>query len=184
MSFPLRLMLATALLMLVACRGDPIHFHTLTPTLPANTEQAGNVDVQIEVISVPPQVDRQQLVIRQSDSSLTVLDGHWWGASLVDELRSALVQQLPTNNGGRRVSVRLDVQRLDSIPGQYALLDVKWRLRDRSVADAAFAHCHSRLKTAASAEVDALVIAHQNNLQHLAKEIIQAAGGGGCPTRS
>lgn len=184
MALSRKIMLVT-LLMLVACRSDPIQFHTLTPTQPAGAEPPGNVDVQIEAISVPPQVDRQQLVIRQSNSSLAVLEGHWWGASLVDEVRSALAQQLPTNGGAaRRVSVRLDVQRLDSIPGQYALLDVKWRLRDLSDEAAALMHCRSTLQTAAGVQVDELVNAHQNNLHRLAMEISRAAGNaaGGCPS--
>src|SRR5690606_22417208 len=115
---------------------------------------------------------------------MSVLEGHWWGARLVDELRSALEQQLPTNGGGRRVSVRLDVQRLDSIPGQYALLDVRWRLRDLSAEGAALVHCHSRLQTAARATIDDIVIAHQNNLQRLAVQIVQTAGSaaGECPS--
>ena len=79
---------------------------------------------------MPPQVDRPQIVIRQGNSGLAILETEWWGASLVDELRSALVDQLVNNNPQRKVSVRLDVQRFDSIPGQYALIDVKWRLRN------------------------------------------------------
>ena len=32
MAFPLKISLVTALLLLTACRSDPIQFHTLTPT--------------------------------------------------------------------------------------------------------------------------------------------------------
>lgn len=177
------IMLVTALLMLAACRGDPIQFYTLTPTEPVGTVQASGVEVQIEAISLPPQVDRQQIVIRQNDSSLAIQEGHWWGSSLTDELRSALVQQLPNNTAGRRLSVRLDVQRLDSIPGQYALIDVKWRLRDLEAGDKPMVHCRSALKTAAGLNINDIVIAHQKNLQRLAAEISQAASTtvGRCP---
>ncbi len=174
MVFPRTTSLAAALLALVACRSDPIQFHTLTPIQPVAAVRL-DAEVGIEAISVPPQVDRQQIVIRQSDSSLAILETHWWGASLAEELRSAIAQQLPNNAAGRRVSVRLDVLRLDSIPGQYALIDVKWRLRDLGEGGNAMVHCRSTLQTAAGVDIDDIVIAHQNNLQRLVEQISDAA---------
>ncbi|AHL75352.1 hypothetical protein CH92_09595 [Stutzerimonas stutzeri] len=183
MAFPRTILLAAALLALVACRSDPIQFHTLTPIQPIGAVQVDETEVTIEVVNVPPQVDRQQIVIRQSDSSLAILENHWWGASLTEELRSALSQQLPNNSAGRRVSVRLDVLRLDSIPGQYALIDVRWRLRDFGDEANTMMHCRSTLQTAAGANIDDVVIAHQNNLQRLAEQISDAANNvaGKCP---
>lgn len=183
MVFLRTILLAAAVPVLVACRSDPIQFHTLSPIQPVATVHGEKAEVGIEAITVPPQVDRQQIVIRQSDSSLAILEAHWWSASLSEELRSALLQQLPNNSAGRRVSVRLDVLRLDSIPGQYALIDVKWRLRNLGNGDNAMVHCRSTLQTAAGANVDNIVIAHQNNLHRLAAQISQAASSaaGQCP---
>lgn len=183
MVFSRTVLLAAALLALGACRSDPIQFHTLTPTQPVVAIRVDEVEVGIEVINVPPQVDRQQIVIRQSDSSLAILETHWWGASLAEELRSALAQQLPNNSAGRRVSVRLDVLRLDSIPGKYALIDVKWRLRELEDGSNAKVHCRSTLQTAAGVNIDDVVIAHQMNLQRLALQISDAADNleGKCP---
>lgn len=182
MAFPQMFILATTLLALVACRSDPIQFHTLAPAQPVGTMQAGGVDVEIEAITVPPQMDRQQIVIRQSNSSLAILDTRWWGASLAEELRSALAQQLSSNSGGRKVTVRLDVQRFDTVPGQYVLIDVKWRLRNLSAGNEALVHCRSILQTPAGVSIDDAVMAHQDNLKRLAEEINQTAGNaaGGC----
>jgi uncharacterized lipoprotein YmbA len=182
MAFPLKISLVTALLLLTACRSDPIQFHTLTPTQLSGA--SGGAEIQIEGITVPPQVDRPQIVIRQGNSGLAILETEWWAASLVDELRSALVDQLVTSNLQRRVSLRLDVQRFDSIPGQYALIDVKWRLRSLSPGDAALITCRSTLQTPAGPSIDELVIAHQNNVKRLAAAISQAAIGSsrGCPS--
>lgn len=169
------LVLAAASLMLVACRSDPVQFYTLTPTEPVNALQANGTEVQVEAVSVPPQVDRQQIVIRRSDSTLSIQENDWWASSLRDELQSALAQELPKNESGRRVSVLLDVQRLDSIPGQYTFIDVKWRLRDLDAKDRAVIRCRSALKTAAGVTINDIVIAHQQNLRRLAAEISQAA---------
>ena len=129
MVFPLKFTVFTALLLLAACRSDPIQFHTLTPTQVGNHSTTTVGVIQIETISLPPQVDRAQIVIREGNSTLAILESHWWGATLVEELRSALADQLSNSPVKGKYSVRVDVQRFDSVPGQYALMDVIWRLR-------------------------------------------------------
>ena len=133
---------------------------------------------------MPPQVDRPQIVIRQGTNGLAILETQWWGASLADELRSALEDQL-SNTGGSKVSVRIDVQRFDSIPGQYGLIDVKWRLRTVGASDATPLTCRSTLQTPSGPSIDELVAAQQNNVKRLAALISQAAGSPrGCPSAS
>ncbi|PQP00491.1 hypothetical protein C5612_23735 [Pseudomonas frederiksbergensis] len=166
----LKITLVAALLLLTACRSDPIQFHTLTPAQPGG---GGGSDIQIESITVPPQVDRPQIVIRQGNAGLAILETQWWGASLSDELRSALIDQLVNRNPRRKVSLRLVVQRFDSIPGQYALIDVKWRLRNLGNGDAELVTCRSTLQTPSGASIDELVVAHQNNVKRLAAAISQ-----------
>ncbi|EJM59025.1 hypothetical protein PMI30_05949 [Pseudomonas sp. GM50] len=182
MTFSLKITLVTALLLLTACRSDPIQFHTLTPAQPSGA--SSSAEIQIESITVPPQVDRPQIVIRQGNSGVAILETEWWAATLVDELRSALVDQLVNSNLQRRVSLRLDVQRFDSIPGQYALIDAKWRLRSLGAGVSALITCRSTLQTPSGASIDDLVVAHQNNVKRLAAAISQAAIGAsqGCPS--
>ena len=184
MAFSLKIGLVTACVLLVACRSDPIQFHTLTPTQLSGTARGNGADIQIEGLSVPPQVDRPQIVIRQGNSGMAILETEWWGASLVDELRSALVDQMINANPRRNVSVRVDVQRFDSVPGQYALIDVKWRLRNLGEGDAGLLTCRNTLQTPSGASIDELVAAQQNNVKRLAALISQAAGGiqKGCPS--
>ena len=183
MAFPLKITLVAALLLLTACRSDPIQFHTLVPTQPGSHAKSAVADIQIEAISVPPQVDRPQIVIRQGNSGLAILETQWWAASLVDELSSALKDQLVNNSSQRKMSVRLDVQRFDSIPGQYGLIDVKWRLRNLGESDNTTVTCRSTLQTPSGPSIDDLVAAHQNNVKRLAALIAQAASGTqrGCP---
>ncbi|WP_160106931.1 PqiC family protein [Pseudomonas izuensis] len=182
MAFPLKVTLFAALALLAACRSDPIQFHTLTPAQLSNHSRTA-ADIQVESLVVPPQVDRPQIVVRQGNSGMSILETHWWGASLVDELRSALTDQMVNNNPGRKVSVRLEVQRFDSIPGQYGLIDVKWRLRGANGDDNALLSCRSTLQTPSGTSIDELVAAQQNNVKRLAALISQAASRtqSGCP---
>lgn len=180
MALPLKITALAACLLLGACRSDPISFHTLTPAQPM-AGRAGS-EIAIEGISVPPQVDRPQIVIRQGNSGLAILETEWWGASLADELRSALVDQLSNSNIQRKVTVRIDVQRFDSVPGQYGLIDVKWRLRAAGAADNGLTTCRSTLRTPSGPSIDELVAAQQNNVKRLAALISQAAvNGRDCP---
>ena len=183
MALPLKITVLAAFMLLGACRSEPINFHTLTPVqLPASGSGA---QIPIEGISVPPQVDRPQIVIRQGNNGLAILETQWWGASLADELRSALNDQLSNTGSGGNVSVRIDVQRFDSIPGQYGLIDVKWRLRPSGAADNALLTCHSTLQTPSGPSIDELVAAQQNNVKRLAALINQAAGNSRvCPSAS
>ncbi|UVM02593.1 PqiC family protein [Pseudomonas laurylsulfatiphila] len=175
MVFPLKFTVFTALLLLAACRSDPIQFHTLTPTQVGNHSTTTVGVIQIETISLPPQVDRAQIVIREGNSTLAILESHWWGATLVEELRSALADQLSNSPVKGKYSVRVDVQRFDSVPGQYALMDVIWRLRSAEPDNKAQVICRSTLQTPSGASVDELVLAQQNNIKRLAALISQAA---------
>ncbi|MCY1262702.1 ABC-type transport auxiliary lipoprotein component [compost metagenome] len=161
------------------CSSAPIHYHTLVPKQPGSPV-SGNV--RVERVSMPPQVDRAQIVIRQGGSGLAILETEWWGASLVDEFRNALEDQLGAPaNGNATASLRVDVQRFDSVPGQYALLDANWRLQ-RAGAARALA-CRSSLQTPAANSVEALVNAHQANLRKLAELVARAnaSGASNCP---
>lgn len=185
MAFPLKITLVAALSLLAACRSDPIQFHTLTPAQLASSSHSTET-IQIEMLTVPPQVDRPQIVVRQGNTGMAILETEWWGASLVDELRSALTDQMINNNAQRKVSVRLEVQRFDSIPGQYGLLDVKWRLRTSNGSEYVMDTCRSTLQTPSGPSIDELVAAQQNNVRRLAALISQAAAGTqkGCPSAS
>ncbi|WP_460124939.1 PqiC family protein [Pseudomonas sp. S2_C03] len=173
----LKVTLVTACVLLAACRSDPIQFHTLTPAPLGATARGNGSEIQIESLNVPPQVDRPQIVIRQGNSGLAILETDWWAATLVDELRSALIDQLANSAPQRKVSVRLEVQRFDSIPGQYALMDVRWRLRSPGDGERATLNCRSTLQTPSGPSIDDLVLAQQQNVKRLAEAISKATGG-------
>ena len=136
--------------------------------------------MQVSRVSLPPQVDRPQLVVRQGSSGLAILETEWWGANLVDEFRSALQDMLGGPVSGPSTVLRVDVQRFDSVPGQYASLDALWRLQrpgEREIT------CRTSVQTAADNSINNLVNAHQANLRKLAEAVrATAAPGRPCPT--
>lgn len=76
---------------------------------------------------------------------------------------------------------RVILQRFDSVPGQYSLVDAQWRLSTGGSEKSPT--CRSSLQTRADNSVDSLVAAHQSNLCKLAEQLAQASGGGAnaCP---
>lgn len=175
------------MLILAACASDPVNFHTLVPP---HAEQAARpapgMAIRVELVTVPPQVDRTQIVIRQGRSGLRVLETEWWGATLADEIQSALTNQLNAPTAGaapaRTASLMVEVQRFDSVLGEHALLDAKWRLKPEGTDTET--RCHTVLTTPAGDTLDAVVNAHQTNLTTLASLIAEASRGSGrrCPS--
>ena len=175
-----KLLIAGLLPLFWGCSSAPLHYHTLVPSQPG---QQGSANIRIERVSLPPQVDRTQLVIRQGSSGLLILETEWWGANLTDEFQSALQDQLGAPTGAAAPTLlRVDVQRIDSVPGSYALLDATWRLK--RPGDQKDLTCRTTVQTPADNRVESLVSAHQTNLRKLAGAIGQAGSGTGlgrCP---
>lgn len=169
-------------MVLAACRSDPVHYHTLTPLLagPSRPVQ-GTGNLTLERLTVPPQVDRAQIVVRQGSNGLAILETEWWGASLADELHSALADQLNQHPFPRKSSLRVQVQRFDLVPGRYARLDVMWRLRTGQPAGPGQEiHCQATFQSPAGVAIESLVTAQQDNLQKVASLISRSANGQ-CP---
>lgn len=165
---------AGLLAVLLGCSSTPNNYHTLVPSEPVRD---GGQRIQVARVVVPPQVDRPQLVVRQGQSGLAILETEWWGANLVDEFRSALQDQLGGPVGGGKVLLRVDVQRFDTVPGRYASLEAVWRLTRSGEAELT---CRTSLQTPADNSIASLVNAHQANLRKLAEAVRVSARQGSC----
>jgi len=149
---------------------------------------------------MPVQVDQPQLVVRQDRGNLAILENDRWSAPLADEFHDALTDRLERQLGTRDLaglpkdaqkpvlSVQTDVRRFDSLPGQYALVDVVWSLGMRGGAQPRRTlTCASQIRETAGVELSSLVVAHQRVIDQLAKQIATTArqwaqGNGACPS--
>ncbi|AYG45512.1 membrane integrity-associated transporter subunit PqiC [Pseudomonas sp. Leaf58] len=165
---------AGLLVLLWGCSSTPNNYHTLVPNEPVRDS---GQRIQVARVAVPPQVDRPQLVVRQGQSGLAILETEWWGANLVDEFRSALQDQLGGPVGAGNTQLRVDVQRFDSVPGRYASLEAVWRLSQPGQAGLT---CRTSLQTPADNSIAGLVNAHQANLRRLAEAVRGSARQGRC----
>lgn len=197
----IRLSLALALLALAGCRSAPTRFYTLMPQSPPTAAaQAAPFRIEVMPVGVPAQVDQPQLVVRQGDGRVDLLETEQWIAPLGDEIRGAFAGALAADLGTRDVygvphgdapvyRVKLDVRRFDSAPGRYALIDADWSVRKTGAGDAQpLLECSTRVREDVGAGYADLVRGHQRALAELARRIagaLRAAADGAtaaCPT--
>ncbi|EIK93949.1 hypothetical protein PMM47T1_24483 [Pseudomonas sp. M47T1] len=192
----LRSLALLATLGLAACSSAPTHYYTLVPTAPQNPEAVAAPAFQFEMLGVrmPVQVDQPQMVVRQSTGALAILETERWGAPLADEFHDALAGQLELKLGTRDlaglpkvadkpvVSLQTDVRRFDSLPGQYALIDVVWSLSQRNDGQKRRSlTCGSVIREPSGVAMNDLVLAHQKAIGQLATQIARAANSWTCP---
>jgi uncharacterized protein len=176
-------------LLMTSCASTPTHYHTLVPAptdeVAASTLSA--IQIEIEPVRVPAQVDRLELVVRRRDGGIVVADGELWIGPLADELRSALsveiVRELGTASNAdfsgnlRAISIRLDVEQFESAPAQYAMIEASWRVRVSTSLRELVLTCRSRVYERVSTGYIALVRGHQRAIISLADRIGAATRG-------
>lgn len=187
-------------LMLGACSSAPTHFYTLLPPASASAS-SGHAGYTIAVlpVTIPAQVDRPQMVVREGGGSVALLEGEHWIAPLGDEIRSAISQGLTQRLGAEDVAglahgsdmplyrINVDVRRFESVPGQYTFVAAAWSVH-ADAGKGATASCTSRIRESVGQGYAALAQGHQRGLHTLATDIaavIQTMAKGAtvrCPT--
>jgi uncharacterized protein len=124
--------------LLASCASASPHFYTLVPESGRNPSGAvvAGYRLVVDPVRIPAQVDRMELVIRLPDGGITVADGNRWIAPVADELQNALSIELLHRLGdaafvaakAASLSVQLNVERFESSPNQYALIEASWHL--------------------------------------------------------
>ncbi|PBP94119.1 hypothetical protein CCL17_25035 [Pseudomonas congelans] len=195
MTLRLKLMVLAAALGLGACTSTQTHYYTLIAPMGATSTAASKpMPFQFEMLPVimPVQVDQPPLVVRQGNGSLAILDTERWGSPLGDEFHDALTPQLerrfgsrdmaglPKNSDQPTLSIRTDVRRFESMPGNYALIDVVWTLGLRDAGATAGSKrqsltCSSVIREQAGDGMENLIIAHQKAVAQLADKIAATA---------
>lgn len=182
--------LLVAALGLTACVSAPIHYHTLAAAsdhAPAVSRPAPFV-IEVLPVGVPPQIDQPQMVVRQGEGGLALLENQRWSAPLADELRGALSAELTRCLGAQDVAglirpagipvlrVKVQVRRLDAWPGQLVRLVADWSLSMDDEGAIRRVASHGQFEEPAVAGIPALVQAQQRAVADLAGQIVDEAG--------
>lgn len=142
--------------------------------------------IDVMPVGLPESLDQPQLVIRQSDSAVVVLEQARWSAPLSQELRSALSTQLSRQLGtqdvaglsvpaGREVlRIKVQMRRFEAWPGQQVHLAADWSIAQSSDSQRRVS-CHTELTQPAGADVSKVVLAQQRLVASLADAVAAVA---------
>jgi uncharacterized lipoprotein YmbA len=180
---------------LAACSSAPTHFYTLQHSEIADAAvTAPRFLIDVQPVAVPAQVDQQELLVRQSEQRVAVLDNERWAAPLAAELREALAADLAGALGTHDVHglahppaipiyrIQFEIRRFDSWPGRHALIEADWNIRGD--ADRTLASCTSEASENVEPGYDALVQGHQRAIAHIAADVaavLRAMAAGNVP---
>jgi uncharacterized protein len=172
------------------CASTSARFYTLVPEPTPNAAgvSAAGFRVEVEPVRVPAQVDRLELVTRVPGGGIAIADGDRWIAPVADELQTALSVELqrslaaadpadPTQAGPASLSVRLDVERFESAPNQYALIEASWHLQLRQGGRDIRIVCRSRAYEPVKAGYADMARGYQRAVALIADQIGAVARG-------
>lgn len=144
MSAALRRALIAATI-LTACAGQPDHFYALT-ILPEDAPRPPTTAFSTHVmltISLPPVIDRRQMVIATTADQLLVLEHERWAAPLSELVAQTLARDIEQRRPDALVAdrsfdqaslmpvkIRVDVVRMSVRQGGQATLEAHWRVVD------------------------------------------------------
>jgi uncharacterized protein len=170
-------------LQLIGCAATPpTRFHSLLALESSVREMplTPGFAVTLTSVSVPPQVDQPQWLVRNADGSFSLLEQERWVAPLRGELQGALLDRWVKGWGGRTVlagskestwRVTVDVTRWDAVPGREVRLESRWV----ATSAASTLTCRSAISEAVRTEDGALFLAlaasHRRAVFRLADEV-------------
>ena len=139
------LLFLTGVLGLTGCAvQQPTSLYQLDAGEPGQPKQSAGLAVLLGPVSVADYLQRETLLQRQPDGSLTASSDGRWAGSLSSDIDQLLLRQLAWKLDSQRVvlapsatnftpdvQVVLSITRLDSGVSQPAILDAQWRLLDR-----------------------------------------------------
>jgi uncharacterized protein len=121
------------------CSAQQSHYYALSAVVKEPGPKM-NARVLVGPVNVPESVDRPQLVVQISPNHVDVDDLNRWVAPLGEGIAAAIAGNLQTLLATREVAVAplasfdathrvtIDVQRFDSLPGKFVVIDALWNV--------------------------------------------------------
>jgi uncharacterized lipoprotein YmbA len=152
-----------------------------TPAAPERAVLATHYFVTVGPVAIPESVDRLQVVVREGENRVRLLEFDRWAEPLRGAVARLLAEEIERRlpeahvaaygeytESSEAVRVLVDVRAFDSMPGEGVRLDAAWRVRAGDVQHSG----RSRLREPSAAPgIEPLVQAHARALGALASEI-------------
>lgn len=183
----MRACVAAAVVMLAGCASaPPEHFYSLSSGMGVVQAPAARAAYYIELpaVTVPQQVARNQLVVTTGTGRVDLLELERWASLPASEIGQALsltisgelgtidVFRSPVPDKAPVYRISTNVQRFESAPGQYALIDAVWSVR--LVGSTQVLTCRSVAQETVGAGYDELVAGHRRAVARIGGDISRA----------
>jgi hypothetical protein len=128
---------------LAACSSTPTRFYTIDGVATASPPATPSpLAVSVGPVSIPPLVDRSEIVVATTPNEVRLAEAHQWAAPLASQLSRAVARNLAvllgapsvtlfpqTSGADAQFRVAIEVQRFESREGEAATLDAVWTVR-------------------------------------------------------
>jgi uncharacterized lipoprotein YmbA len=176
-----------AVLVLAGCASaPPEHFYSLSNGMgvPAAPASRAAYYIEMPAVTVPQQLTRAQLLVTTGEGRMDLLELERWSSLPAAEIGQALslvvsgelgtidTFRTPVPEKAPVYRISTNVQRFESAPGQYALIDAVWSVR--LVGSAQVFTCRSVARETVGAGYDALVAGHRRAVSRLGGDIAKA----------
>ena len=140
--------------------------------------------IEVPAVTVPKQAARNQLVVTTGAGRVDVLEQERWvsppaaeigqalSLSITGELGTIDVFRAPVPDKSPVYRISTNVQRFESAPGRYALIDAVWSVR--LVGSTQVLTCRSVAQETVGAGYDALVAGHRRAVVRIGSDIAKA----------
>jgi len=177
-------MTGVTLFLITGCAAaPPDHFYSLSNGISVLAAKLAAPDYFIELaaVTVPQQIARYQMVVSTQTGQIDLLEHERWSATPATEIAQALslaitgelgtldVLHTATPEGATVYRISTHVQRFESVPGKYALIDAVWSVR--LAGSNQVRTCRSIANEAVSPGYDALVAGHRRAVLRIASDM-------------
>jgi uncharacterized lipoprotein YmbA len=160
-------------------------FYTIDATATADGSPPLRRAIAVGPVSIPPSVDRPQIVVQVTPNQVTVDEFNRWAAPLDDSVARAVAGNLAVLLGTQDVAVApvtgfvpthrvtIDVQRFDSTPGAGVVVEALWAIRPAAGGDMRSGRTVAR-EPVQDETFEAIAAAHSRALERVSTDIAAA----------
>ena len=130
--------------LLASCAIQPDRFYVLSPQPDARHAPVGTLSTHVILnVTVPPVVDRRELVLNDSNGRVSILEHERWAAPFAEQVADVLARDIEQRRGDvvvadrgfdrageTPVRIRVDVVRMSAERNGRATLEAHWRIVD------------------------------------------------------
>jgi len=172
--------------LVTACASPMSRFYTLSAAANTPAATTSNLSVVVGPVSVPPVVDRPQIVVTTGPNQVRLEEFNRWASPLQSNISRVVAENLVAMLGTPRVilfsqalgvdvdyRVAIEVQRFESAPGEASILDAVWTVSRTKDGKSQTGRTTVR-EVASDKGYDSLASAHSRGLARLSRDIADA----------